>query len=91
MTYVRYYYNLVQVAEDAIRDLENRDALETRMRQLGRLHEEAGVRRQYLDAMGPLFCQAVRPVLQAQGLWGEDVREAWLRVFRIVAYHMKKG
>ena len=81
----------MQTAEEAVRDLENREALEKRMRELGRLHEEAGVRRQFLDAMGPAFCQAARPALQAKGLWGEDVREAWLRVFRIVAFNMKKG
>ena len=41
--------------------------------------------------MGPIFCQALRPILQAEGLWDNDVRTAWLRFFRIIAHRMKGG
>ncbi len=60
---------LFQVAEETLRDLEQpgrRDLLEERLREMGRAHEEAGVRSQFLDAMGPVFCQSVRHVLQAR-------------------------
>lgn len=50
-----------------------------------------GVHKQYLDVMGPIFCQALRPILQAEGLWDNDTRTAWLRFFRIIAYKMKGG
>ena len=50
-----------------------------------------GVHKQYLDVMGPIFCQALRPILQAEGLWDNDTRTAWLRFFRIIAHRMKGG
>ncbi len=74
-----------------MRDLDKRAKMEERLVELGRLHERHGVRRQFLDAMGPAFCQTIRPVLQAQGMWDQEVREAWLRLFRVISFHMKKG
>jgi hypothetical protein len=49
-------------------------------------HQAIGVHKQYLDVMGPIFCQALRPILQAEGLWDNDVRTAWLRFFRCQCY-----
>jgi hypothetical protein len=55
------------------------------------LTQAIGVHKQYLDVMGPIFCQALRPILQAEGLWDNDVRTAWLRFFRIISHRMKGG
>jgi hypothetical protein len=34
--------------------------------QMGREHQSMGVHKQYLDVMGPIFCQTLRPILQVR-------------------------
>ncbi len=74
-----------------VKELDHKSRLEQYLEKLGRYHEKVSVRKEYLDVMGPLFCQAVRPVLQAQAMWDAEVRETWLHLFRIISYHMRRG
>ena len=74
-----------------VRDLDDKAKLESYLALLGRLHQKHHIKRQYLDVMGPLFCQTVRPVLQAESQWSTEVREAWLHLFRMIAFRLKQG
>ena len=38
--------------------------MEMSLMQLGCRHQKMGIERKYLDVMGPIFCETVRPVLQ---------------------------
>lgn len=58
---------------------------------LGRMHQRVGIRRPYLDIMGPIFVQAIRPMLQAEGRWSNEVRLSWLHFFRVISYRIKQG
>lgn len=82
---------LVKVAEETVRLFDDTPTLESYLVQLGRVHASCGVRKQHLDILGPVFCQTIRPVLQVEGQWTTDVRAAWLRFFRLIVFHMKRG
>ena len=59
------------------------------MLSLGRLHVKKGVDSKYLDVMGPTFCQAIRPMVMAQGNWSLDIEGAWLTFFKVLVQMMK--
>lgn len=78
--------------ETVVAHLDDRGRYEQYLQYLGGVHEKLGtVEKSSLDVMGPIFCQAIRPVLQASSHWNQDVRDSWLHLFRIVAYWMKQG
>ena len=54
-----------QFIEDIATDLDDRSKFESKLAQLGQLHENLGIPKQYLEVMGPIFCQIIRPVLMA--------------------------
>ena len=56
---------------------------------LGRLHVKKGVDSNYLDVMGPTFCQAIRPMVIDQGNWSIDIETAWLTFFKLLTQMMK--
>ena len=86
------FFFLMQVVENVIQHLDDRTKYEQYLQYLGRVHEkQLTVDKASLDVMGPVFCQAIRPVLQANAHWNQDVRESWLHLFRIIAYWMKQG
>ena len=45
--------------------MDDRSKFESKLAQLGQLHENLGIPKQYLEVMGPIFCQIIRPVLMA--------------------------
>ena len=63
--------------------------LQNHMLCLGRLHVKKGVDSNYLDVMGPTFCQAIRPMVIDQGDWSIDIETAWLTFFRLLTQMMK--
>lgn len=79
------------MAEDLVKELDNKPAFDEYCMLLGRFHEKCDVRRDLFDVMGPFFCQIVGPILRATGMWNNETKEVWLHLFRIISYHMKKG
>lgn len=65
--------------------------MESLLINLGHFHEKSDVSKQYFDVMGPFFCQAIRPILQSESQWTPETRDAWLKLFRIISFHMKRG
>ena len=53
----------MQFLEEIAADLENRSKFESKLAQLGQLHENLGIPKQYLEVMGPIFCNVIRQVL----------------------------
>ena len=52
-----------QFIEEISADLDDRAKFESKLAQLGQKHENLGIPKQYLEVMGPIFCQIIRPVL----------------------------
>ena len=44
--------------------LKNLPKMEAYLEKLGQIHCTAGMPKRHLDIMGPLFCQAIRPILE---------------------------
>ena len=66
--------------EEVLNNMEDVERMTIYLGEMGREHQRMGVHKQYLDVMGPIFCQALRPILQAEGLWDNDVRTAWFQL-----------
>lgn len=77
--------------DDVVKDLDNKQKLEEYFTLLGRLHQKHRIAPQYLDVMGPIFCQTIRPVLTAEAQWDNEVRDAWHRLFRMMSVRMKSA
>ena len=41
--------------------------------------------------MGPIFCNAVRPILLQNDCWSPEVEEAWMEIFKVLTTIMKKS
>jgi len=80
--------NLVRFA---VENLDNPEKLQDHMLMLGRLHVKKGIDRQFLDLMGPTFCQAIRPMVMSEGSWSLDIDGAWSTLFRILVQMMSKA
>jgi len=70
---------------------EEQTKMESYLQKLGSLHQKQGIKKQYLNVMGPILVQAIRPILQAQGLWSGEVRITWLHFLKVICFHMKAG
>ena len=77
---------MFQVVETVVENLEEPGRYEQYLAYLGGLHEQLGIARGHLDVMGPVFCQTIRPVLQAEAQWDNQVRETWMHLFRYETY-----
>lgn len=78
--------------ENVAGHLDDRHKYEQYLQHLGRVHEsQLTVDKSSMDVMGPMFCQAIRPVLQASAQWNQDVRDSWIHLFRIISYWIKQG
>ena len=69
--------------EEVLNNMEDVERMTIYLGEMGREHQRMGVHKQYLDVMGPIFCQALRPILQAEGLWDNDVRTAWFQLKKL--------
>ena len=49
----------------------------------GTRHHQMGVKKEYFDIMGPVFCHTVRPILVEHKLWSLPTEESWLSLFRL--------
>ena len=74
-------------------DLDNPNPRETDifLAQLGQMHQTMGLEKKYLDVMGPIFCSAIRKELLEEEAWDVETRNAWLHLFRIIVFKMKRG
>ena len=81
----------MNVVHEMVTIIDNLDYLLARLTRLGLFHVKNNVPHQYLDIMGPIFCNAVRPILLHHDIWSPDVEEAWMEIFKILTTIMKKG
>lgn len=59
-----------RVVEDLFKPSRETDIF---LGQLGQMHQTMGVEKHFLDYMGPIFCQSIRPALQEEEMWSMEV------------------
>ncbi|XP_022343424.1 uncharacterized protein LOC111136679 isoform X2 [Crassostrea virginica] len=65
------------------------EKLQTLMRELGERHTNYNARYDFVDLVGSQFVYAIKPHLE--DCWSKELEDAWLQLFRVMSYHMKKG
>lgn len=82
---------VMNVVHELVTNIDNLDVLHEKLCTLGIFHLKNEVPKRYLDIMGPIFCNAVRPILLHHDIWSPDVEESWMEIFKILTTIMKKG
>jgi len=79
---------LVRLYVENINDIEK---IAPNIESLGKAHFTRGIKSEYIDVMGPIFCNTIRPVLVRKDLWSLQQEEVWLMLFKKISETMKKG
>ena len=82
---------VMNVVHELVTNIDHLDVVYERLRTLGLFHVRSQVPARYLDIMGPIFCNAVRPILLSQDVWSPEVEESWMEVFKVLTMIMKKS
>ena len=82
---------VVNVLHEVVTNIDALDSVVEKLAQVGEIHCKAGVEQRYLDILGPIFCNAVRPLLLRSQIWNNGSEEAWMAVFRAIASAMRTG
>eukprot|EP00095_Tigriopus_kingsejongensis_P009097 snap_masked-scaffold295_size218279-processed-gene-1.5 protein:Tk09097 transcript:snap_masked-scaffold295_size218279-processed-gene-1.5-mRNA-1 annotation:"PREDICTED: cytoglobin-1-like" len=82
---------VMQVVEKVIGRLENMDRSNQYLLNLGKFHRHAGIPSDYFGVMGTIFCHAVRPYLEDQNAWDENIEDVWMELFGHIARVMTHG
>ncbi|XP_054712905.1 globin D, coelomic-like isoform X1 [Uloborus diversus] len=69
--------------------LDEPEKSEQLLKELGRNHVMYGAKVDYVDLIGPQFVFAVKPSMEKY--WSEEIEDAWIQLFRYMAYQMKKA
>ncbi|XP_062591836.1 neuroglobin-like isoform X2 [Saccostrea cucullata] len=65
------------------------EKLQNLMHELGERHANYSARQEFIDLVGSQFVYAIKPHLE--DCWSKELEEAWLQLFRVMSFHMKKG
>ena len=82
---------VMNVVHEVVTNIDDLDSVAEKLIQVGEKHCKAGVEQRYLDIVGPIFCNAVRPILLRSGIWNNRTEEAWMEVFTAIASTMRTG
>ena len=82
---------LMNVLHELITNIDCLDNLNDKLLVLGKFHLKNEVPERFLDMMGPIFCNAVRPILLENDVWSSDVEDSWMELFRVLTNKMKKA
>ena len=52
------------------------------LQKLGAMHQKMNLDSRFLEVMGPIFTETIRPVLLEERVWNLHIRDAWLHLFR---------
>jgi len=82
---------VMNIVHELVVNIDNLDSLTPKLQKLGLFHVKNAVPRRYLDIMGPIFCNAVRPILLRNNIWTSEVEESWMELFKILTNFMSKS
>jgi len=82
---------VMNLVKFVVENIENPGKLQNHMTILGKMHVKKGINQKYLDLMGPTFCQAIRPMVMAEGQWSIDIESAWARLFKMLVLMMSRA
>ena len=75
---------VMNVVHELVANIDNLDHISEKLTKLGMFHVKNEVPLRYLDIMGPIFCNAVRPILLQSDAWSPDVEDSWMELFKVV-------
>jgi hemoglobin-like flavoprotein len=82
---------LMNIVHEFVVNIDNLDSLTPKLQKLGLFHVKNAVPKRYLDIMGPIFCNAVRPILLKNDVWSSEVEESWMELFKVLTTVMGKS
>ena len=74
----------MNVVHELVANIDNLDLVSEKLSKLGMFHAKNEVPLRYLDIMGPIFCNAVRPILLQSEAWSSEVEDSWMELFKVV-------
>ena len=81
----------MNVVHELVANIDNLDLVSEKLYKLGMFHVKNEVPLRYLDIMGPIFCNAVRPILLQSDAWSHEVEESWMELFKVVTSLMARA
>lgn len=75
--------------EKCIGRIKTPEKLENLMHELGERHTHYNARYDFVDLVGSQFVLAIKPHFDNQ--WTPEIEDAWVQLFKVMTYHMKKG
>ena len=82
---------VMNVVHELVTNIDNLDLVSEKLTKLGMFHVKNEVPLRYLDVMGPIFCNAVRPILLQSDAWSPEVEDSWMELFKVVTSLMGRA
>ena len=82
---------IMNVVHEVVANIDDLHTVGDKLVKIGLFHCKNGVPKKFLDIMGPLFCNAVRPILLKNNIWSSAMEEAWMEVFLVITSIMKRS
>lgn len=82
---------VMNVVHEVVVNIDDLDVVRDKLLKIGLFHCKNGVPKKYLDIMGPIFCNAVRPILLEKNIWTTNTEESWMEVFKVTTAIMKRS
>ena len=82
---------VMNIVHQVIINIDDLDLISPKLFRIGVFHKNTGILDRYLDIMGPVFCNAVRPILLKHKMWSAETEDSWMEVFKVITSIMKRG
>ena len=82
---------VMNMVHQVIINIDDLDLISPKLFRIGVFHKNSGILARYLDIMGPVFCNAVRPILLKHKMWSAETEDSWMELFKVMTSIMKRG
>ena len=82
---------VMNIVHQVIVNIDDLDLISPKLFRIGVFHKNTGIVDRYLDIMGPVFCNAVRPILLKNRMWNVETEDSWMEVFKVITSIMKRA
>ena len=82
---------VMNIVHQVVINIDDLDLISPKLFRIGVFHKNTGIVPRYLDIMGPVFCNAVRPILLKHRMWRAEIEDSWMEVFKVITSIMKRG
>ena len=75
---------VMNIVHQVVINIDDLDLISPKLFRIGVFHKNTGIVPRYLDIMGPVFCNAVRPILLKHRMWRAEIEDSWMEVFKVI-------